>query len=67
MTDTGPDAPPVRMLFKGNFALPGEEVGPGFPSVFEGSPCRRSSPARRRPPRAAARPWPSGSPAPTTR
>ncbi len=36
MTDTGRNAPPVRMLFKGNFALPGEEVGPGFPSVFAG-------------------------------
>src|SRR5256885_1912717 len=25
------------MFFKGNFAAPGEEVGPGFPSVFQGT------------------------------
>jgi len=36
MTDTGPNPPAVRMLFKGNFASPGEEVGPGFPSIFRG-------------------------------
>jgi hypothetical protein len=36
MTDEGPKAQPVRLLFKGNFANPGEEVGPGFPSVFDG-------------------------------
>ncbi len=37
MTDEGPEAPPVHLLFKGNFALPTEEVGPGFPSVFAAS------------------------------
>jgi hypothetical protein len=36
MTDTGPKPPLVRLLFKGNFALPTEEVGAAFPSVFEG-------------------------------
>ena len=36
MTDEGPNAPPIRLLVKGNFAAPGEEVGPGFLSVFEG-------------------------------
>ena len=34
MTDTGPKAPPVRLLRKGNFANPGEEVEPGFLSVL---------------------------------
>jgi Protein of unknown function (DUF1553)/Protein of unknown function (DUF1549) len=34
MTDLGPQAPPVRMLRKGNFANPGEEIGPGFLSVL---------------------------------
>jgi hypothetical protein len=34
MTDTGPQAPPVRMLRKGNFANPGEEIAPGFLSVL---------------------------------
>jgi len=36
MTDEGPVAPAVRLLVKGNFAAPAEEVGPGFPSVFRG-------------------------------
>jgi len=36
MADTGPTAPPVRLLVKGNFALPAGEVEPGFPSVFQG-------------------------------
>ena len=36
MTDEGPNAPPIRLLVKGNFAVPGEEIGPGFLSVFEG-------------------------------
>ena len=34
MTDEGANAPPVFLLQKGNFASPGEEVGPGFPSVL---------------------------------
>ncbi len=34
MTDTGHEAPVVRMFHKGNFANPGEEVGPGFLSVL---------------------------------
>jgi hypothetical protein len=34
MTDAGPEAPPVRMFHKGNFANPGEEVAPGFLSVL---------------------------------
>jgi hypothetical protein len=34
MTDVGPDAPPVRLLRKGNFANPGEEIDPGFLSVL---------------------------------
>ena len=34
MTDSGPQSPPVRLLVKGNLAVPAEEVGPGFPSVF---------------------------------
>ncbi|MHC5541990.1 DUF1549 domain-containing protein, partial [Singulisphaera rosea] len=34
MTDTGRNAPPVYLLNKGNFASPGDEVGPGFPSVL---------------------------------
>jgi hypothetical protein len=37
MTDEGPEAPPVRLLAKGNFAMPAEVVDPGFPSVFKGS------------------------------
>ncbi len=36
MADTGPTAPAVHMFFKGNFASPGDEVGPGFPSIFQG-------------------------------
>ncbi|GAC1473094.1 MAG: PSD1 and planctomycete cytochrome C domain-containing protein [Isosphaeraceae bacterium] len=36
MTDTGPDSPAVHLLQKGNYAAPGDEVGPGFPSVFRG-------------------------------
>ncbi len=35
MTDSGPDAPPVHLMIKGNFANPGPEVAPGFLSVFE--------------------------------
>ena len=34
MTDVGAQAPPVRMLRKGNFANPGEVIDPGFLSVF---------------------------------
>jgi hypothetical protein len=34
MTDLGPNAPPVRILRKGNFANPGEAIGPGFLSVL---------------------------------
>ena len=34
MTDLGPQAPPVRLLRKGNFANPGEVVEPGFLSVL---------------------------------
>ena len=36
MTDSGAHAPPTRLLFKGNYANPADEVGPGFPSVFDG-------------------------------
>ncbi len=36
MTDTGTQSPPVRLFVKGNLAVPAEEVGPGFPSVFAG-------------------------------
>ena len=34
MTDVGAQVPPVRLLHKGNFANPGEEIGPGFLSVL---------------------------------
>ncbi len=34
MADTGPKAPPLRLLRKGNFANPGDEVAPGFLSVL---------------------------------
>jgi hypothetical protein len=34
MADTGPKALPIYLRVKGNFALKGEIVGPGFPSVF---------------------------------
>jgi hypothetical protein len=34
MADTGPDAPPIHLLFKGNFGMAREVVGPGFPSVL---------------------------------
>jgi len=34
MTDAGPQAPPVRLLRKGNPANPGDEVAPGFLSVL---------------------------------
>jgi hypothetical protein len=34
MTDAGAGAPPVFLLQKGNLASPGEEVGPGFPSIL---------------------------------
>ncbi|MDR3637401.1 MAG: DUF1549 and DUF1553 domain-containing protein [Isosphaeraceae bacterium] len=34
MTDAGREAPAVHMFHKGNFASPGEEVGPGFLSVL---------------------------------
>ncbi len=34
MTDAGSDAPPVFLLQKGNYASPGEVVGPGFLSVL---------------------------------
>jgi hypothetical protein len=37
MTDTGPNPPAVHLLQKGNYAAPGDEVGPGFPSIFQGS------------------------------
>ncbi|HEV3165070.1 MAG TPA: DUF1549 and DUF1553 domain-containing protein [Isosphaeraceae bacterium] len=37
MTDSGPQPPPVFLLRKGNFTLPGEEVAPGFLSVLTGS------------------------------
>jgi hypothetical protein len=38
MTDAGPTAPPVRLLRKGNYTSPGEEVAPGFLSVLEPDP-----------------------------
>ena len=34
MTDSGPEAPPNRLLRKGNLNSPGEEVAPGFLSVL---------------------------------
>jgi hypothetical protein len=34
MTDTGPLAPAVRLLFRGNFGMPTDEVAPAFPSAF---------------------------------
>ena len=34
MTDAGPEAPPVRLLRKGNSANPGDVVAPGFLSVL---------------------------------
>ncbi len=37
MTDTGPNAPPVFLLRKGNMNQPGEEVSPGVPSIFSSS------------------------------
>lgn len=37
MTDSGPDAPPIHLMIKGNFANPGPEVAPGFLSVFAGA------------------------------
>jgi hypothetical protein len=54
MTDEGPKSPPVFLLQKGNFALPGEEVGPGYPSIFaailprfEAHPAAKTSGRRR--------------------
>jgi len=44
MTDTGPNPPPVRMLRKGNFAFPGEEIGPGFLSVLGPTELRKPEP-----------------------
>ena len=43
MTDTGPLAPPVRLLQKGNFASPGDVVDPGFLSVFGSSSPERQA------------------------
>jgi hypothetical protein len=40
MTDTGGLAPPVHIMIKGNFANPGPEVPPGFPSVLAGTSIR---------------------------
>ena len=37
MTDAGRGAPAVFLLRKGNFGQPGEDVEPGFPSVFSAS------------------------------
>jgi hypothetical protein len=37
ITDTGPQAPPVFLLRKGNFRNPGEEVPPGFLTVLAAS------------------------------
>ncbi len=34
MTDSGPNAPPLRLLRKGNPANPGDVIEPGFPSVL---------------------------------
>jgi hypothetical protein len=46
MTDAGPTAPPVRLLRKGNFFNPGDEVPPGFLSVLsEGFPALDSRPS----------------------
>jgi len=42
MTDTGPVAPPVHLLQKGNFANPGEVVEPGFLSVFGSTRLERA-------------------------
>ena len=44
MTDAGPQAPPVRMLRKGNFANPGEVVEPGFLSVLGSIDLPRADP-----------------------
>jgi Protein of unknown function (DUF1553)/Protein of unknown function (DUF1549) len=55
MTDHGSEAPPVRMLRKGNFANPGETIGPGFLSVLgptelpkEGAKASTSTTGRRK-------------------
>ena len=57
MTDAGPDAPPVRLLRKGNFANPGEEIAPGFLSVLGPTELPQASPTGRdhRPPQGPGR------------
>jgi hypothetical protein len=36
LTESEPDAPPVRLLRKGNFKNPGPEIAPGYPKVLAG-------------------------------
>ena len=60
MTDSGPTAPPVRLLFKGNLNQPRDEVGPGFPSVLASSDTpitKESHPAATTGRRAALAAW----------
>ena len=49
MTDAGPVAPPVFLLRKGNLANPGDEVAPGFPSIFGPTDLPDASAAREEP------------------
>jgi len=44
MTDTGPDAPPVHLRQKGNFARPGDVVAPGFLSVLASVEAPKAEP-----------------------
>jgi hypothetical protein len=36
MTDVGPVSPPTKLLKRGNWRFPGEELAPGFLSAFDG-------------------------------
>jgi hypothetical protein len=44
MSDTGPNAPPIRLLRKGNFKNPGGEVDPGFLSILSETSAPRIEP-----------------------
>ncbi len=39
-TDSGPTAPPIHLLYQGDFSSPREEVVPGFVSVFTPGPAK---------------------------
>jgi hypothetical protein len=43
MTDVGPVCPPTRLLKRGNWRFPGEEVIPGFLSAFDGKDAQETT------------------------